>query len=307
MLKHLPRLVSPFNPSTVNDFVGNHKPFLSQRDQPDYFSDLLSVDDLLAFFSRNDIAAHNLQLVHNGQYIPASEYTYGAQASGRDISVVDTRKAFDFFNAGATIFLGGLEYSIESLRNFYQGIVSELNCPAGLTGFFTPSNSQGFSAHFDDVDVFVLQLFGSKKWRVYNCAVPFAVVTADCTAFPENLSIEVELKPGDTLYVPRGYIHEASATDQASFHVSLSFSQFNWIDIFKMVCFSAAQLEGFRTPVPDGVSPDECRSILVKHFSDLVFSTNFPFIFSNLEQKVANHLAITNNDYIDSVRQQLVW
>ena len=34
--------------------------------------------------------------------------------------------------------------------------------------YVTPANSVGFVSHFDSHDVFVLQLYGSKNWRVYD-------------------------------------------------------------------------------------------------------------------------------------------
>lgn len=34
--------------------------------------------------------------------------------------------------------------------------------------YLTPAGSQGFSPHYDDIDAFVLQLEGAKRWRCYR-------------------------------------------------------------------------------------------------------------------------------------------
>ena len=34
--------------------------------------------------------------------------------------------------------------------------------------YLTPSNSQGFAPHYDDIEAFVLQLEGKKHWRLYS-------------------------------------------------------------------------------------------------------------------------------------------
>ena len=38
----------------------------------------------------------------------------------------------------------------------------------GANVYLTPPGTQGFAPHFDDVDVFLLQLEGRKQWRVYK-------------------------------------------------------------------------------------------------------------------------------------------
>ena len=36
--------------------------------------------------------------------------------------------------------------------------------PGGCSAYLTPASAQGFPPHYDDVEVFVLQLQGSKRW-----------------------------------------------------------------------------------------------------------------------------------------------
>lgn len=49
--------------------------------------------------------------------------------------------------------------------------------------------------------------------------------------------MEVTLTPGDLLYFPRGYIHQANATDTHSLHLTISVYQKNaWIDLLEKVC-----------------------------------------------------------------------
>ena len=40
-------------------------------------------------------------------------------------------------------------------------------CVVGANTYLTPPNSQGFSPHYDDVEAFVLQTEGAKRWRLY--------------------------------------------------------------------------------------------------------------------------------------------
>jgi len=38
----------------------------------------------------------------------------------------------------------------------------------GANVYLTPAGTQGFAPHFDDVEVFMLQLEGKKRWRLYE-------------------------------------------------------------------------------------------------------------------------------------------
>lgn len=36
-----------------------------------------------------------------------------------------------------------------------------------LDRYLTPAGSQGFSPHYDDIEAFILQLEGRKRWKLY--------------------------------------------------------------------------------------------------------------------------------------------
>ena len=79
--------------------------------------------------------------------------------------------------------------------------------------YLTPPGTQGFAPHYDDIEAFVLQLEGKKRWRVYN-------PTNKDETLPRFSSrnfaqhelgkpiIDVTLESGDLLYFPRGYVHQ---------------------------------------------------------------------------------------------------
>lgn len=107
-------------------------------------------------------------------------------------------------------------------------------CMMGANAYLTPADSQGFAPHYDDIEAFVLQLEGKKKWKLYS-------VVDDGESTPSSLELprfssrnltdeeigepfmEVVLEEGDLLYFPRGVVHQAVALPDAhSLHVTLS-------------------------------------------------------------------------------------
>ena len=95
--------------------------------------------------------------------------------------------------------------------------------------YLTPPGSQTVPPHSDDHDVFIVQLHGTKHWLVWPAVHPLAQhrpfadeqAGKDGRRLPddgtsrltlENLGppeLDVLLRPGDVLYIPRGVVHVA--------------------------------------------------------------------------------------------------
>jgi len=104
--------------------------------------------------------------------------------------------------------------------------------------YLTPSGAQAVKAHADDRDVFVVQLCGYKQWKVYRDVpikhpYPHEQVGKKNIPVPkeifENVVIDETLGPGDILYMPRGFVHEASCSnDSPSFHATVALMTHDW-------------------------------------------------------------------------------
>ena len=119
--------------------------------------------------------------------------------------------------------------------------------------YLSPPDSHAVNAHADDRDVLVVQLLGSKTWKVYRkvpIKYPFENeqvgkngLGVDPSVFAGGLCFEDEeitLSAGDVLYMPRGFVHEASTHTQTatttttngaiepSFHITLALATHDW-------------------------------------------------------------------------------
>eukprot|EP01052_Picozoa_sp_SAG31_P011886 SAG31_NODE_684_length_12833_cov_8.046411_4_plen_429_part_00 len=84
-------------------------------------------------------------------------------------------------------------------------------CLVGVNAYMTPADSQGLAPHHDDIEAFVLQIEGRKEWRIYE---PLEQLPRSCSGDLLESKLGppfqvVELWPGDMLYFPRGWIHQA--------------------------------------------------------------------------------------------------
>lgn len=54
-------------------------------------------------------------------------------------------------------------------------LAQTLRTRAQTNAYLTPPSNQGFTAHTDSQDVFILQLEGAKRWRVYNVSMEYGL------------------------------------------------------------------------------------------------------------------------------------
>ncbi|KEG08929.1 lysine-specific demethylase NO66 [Trypanosoma grayi] len=121
-------------------------------------------------------------------------------------------------------------------------------CYCGLNSYWTAAGSQGFAPHYDDVDVFLLQLEGEKEWRLYDPPEAVDVLSRHSSEdyVPQQLPQPTQtlcLVPGDVLYMPRGTVHQGRTFDHThSLHVTFSANQMNtWADLIKCAVTHAAE------------------------------------------------------------------
>ncbi|KAK2076244.1 hypothetical protein QBZ16_001176 [Prototheca wickerhamii] len=117
----------------------------------------------------------------------------------------------------------------EALWRVMARLEAELLCCVGCNAYLTPKGSQGFAPHYDDIDAFVLQIEGRKRWRAYSCPDAQHPITMRADYARHELPdpvLEAVLEPGDLLILPRGAVHEAeSLPDAPSLHLTLSANQ----------------------------------------------------------------------------------
>ena len=172
-------------------------------------------------------------------------------------------KVISEWEAGATLVLQGLHHTWPPLAEFCRVIEAELGHPAQANAYFTPRDAQGLPVHHDTHDVFSLQVVGEKRWLVYEPALELPL--KDQKYRPEHGEpgepvIDVMLKPGDTLYLPRGWLHEAATSSTDSLHITVGVNVYTWLDAFKAaLAESEGDLAFRRSPEGDA---DELLELL---------------------------------------------
>jgi len=132
-------------------------------------------------------------------------------------------KVYAHFRAGKTLIHAGLNHTRPNLRRLCAILTEKFAAPSEAVAYLTPAGQQGARAHSDPSDVYVIQLEGTKHWRVWATREPRRLGVDreyDLAELGEPV-LDVSLRPGDVLYVPYGTPHVAAAEEQVSLHVTV--------------------------------------------------------------------------------------
>ncbi|MEO7421302.1 MAG: cupin domain-containing protein [Ornithinibacter sp.] len=197
----------------------------SQLPSPEHGFSAAAVDALLA---RQALRTPFLRMAKEGATLDPASYTLGGGV-GADIGdQVSEDRVLRLFADGASIVLQGLHRTWPSVAAAAQDLAADLGHPVQVNAYVTPPQNRGFDNHYDVHDVFVVQVEGEKHWRVRPPVLDAPLRSQPWTdrrdavreAVRAEPVIDAVLRPGDALYLPRGWLHSASALGGTSIHLT---------------------------------------------------------------------------------------
>ena len=251
----LTRCVEPIGTAEFVAEYWEQRPLAVPRAEEGRFDDLLSVADVERLVSSGGLRTPGLRLVKEGGTI--AESAYATDISWRPkpfLGMADPDRVATAFAEGATIVLQALHHTWPPLARFCRTLEQELESGVQANSYYTPRRSQGFAVHHDTHDVFVLQVAGEKHWRVYNPLLELPLKSqrwSSSLGTPGPAVLELNLRAGDTLYLPRGWLHDALTSDTDSLHITVGVNAPTWVDAFRAALAECEQDVEFRRSVPE--------------------------------------------------------
>ena len=206
------------------------QPLLSPAaDLPGGFPELLNADAIDELVSQRGLRTPFIRVAKSGSTLSDKAFTAPGGVGAGIADQVSDDKLVRLFSEGSTLVLQALHRTWPPILEFCQRLAAELGHPVQANAYVTPPQNQGFSAHYDVHDVFVLQIEGEKQWRVHPPVLESPLRDqpwSDRQAAVEKRAqepplLEAVLRPGDCLYLPRGYLHAATALGGVSTHLTL--------------------------------------------------------------------------------------
>ena len=207
---------------------------MAPRREPGRFDDLLSEADVERIVCSTGLRYPAFRLVKEGERLDVGDYTEDVPWRPVPFSgTADVDRVLAEFEAGATIVLQGLHLHWQPLTAFCRELERTLGHPVQANAYYTPRSSQGLPVHHDTHDVFSLQIAGEKRWLVYAPVLPLPLKDQRYRpelGRPNELVADITLAPGDTLYLPRGWLHEATTSHSDSLHITVGVNVYTWRD-----------------------------------------------------------------------------
>jgi ribosomal protein L16 Arg81 hydroxylase len=261
-------LIHPVSPEVFFEQYWEKQPLVVKRQQPNYFNSLLSLDEVDRVITTLDIRYPNVTLKNAAREITADDYTVRGDS-------LDVAKVYQLFEEGSTITLAYLDTVVPALTAFCRSLESEFSFPFQTNIYLTPARAQGARPHYDTHDVFVLQVVGSKQWTIYGTPLELPLTNQDFDSAVHARGAathEFELAPGDIVYIPRGVVHDARASDDVSLHITAGVLSYTWADLLlEWVADVSLNDPAFRKALPAGFARQESdRARAREIFRDLV-------------------------------------
>jgi bifunctional lysine-specific demethylase and histidyl-hydroxylase NO66 len=265
-------------PTTLDTFMDAHwdgAPLIIQDRGADIYSGLLTLDALDALIHESGWLVPTFRLVKEGTQIPHVHYTVDEVpwGTGSVSGFIERERVRQFMKDGATFVMESCQRIHPSIGRLSRSFEQAFHSPSAVNLYVTPPSSQGFQPHFDIQNVFVLQLHGSKQWKVYGPHIehPVPSQAVHGAVQPGPLLHDITLKPGDLLYLPRGYVHVAHTTQELSAHLSVSMLPTTWADVFTELIQTLPLDSRFRSAIPlQPHGPAEASDAMESTFEELM-------------------------------------
>ncbi len=258
-------LARAVEPLELERFLAEHwerKPLVVPRGEAGRFDDLLSARDVERLITETGIREPAFRLVKAGETISG----YSGDLPWRPSAftgVADVRRVLDEFERGATIVLQGLHHLWLPLARYCRHLEALLGHPVQANAYYTPAGSQGLPVHHDTHEVISLQVSGSKRWLVYEPVLELPLKNQryrSALGEPGEPVLDVTLTDGDTLYLPRGWLHQALTSDTDSLHITVGVNVRRWVDEARSELDAAEDELAFRQTI-DAEEPPELPAL----------------------------------------------
>lgn len=234
-----PIFLQPFSADLFQLNYIDKERLVIHRNDESHFRDIVDLAHIDEMITSVRIPATNLNLAQDDAPLPLDAYCIGG-------SYIDKTRLLLLHEKGATIILRAAEQWSAKLNRLRIMAEEFFGCECQINVYLTPPGQKSTPPHWDTHDLIIMQITGRKTWRLYKGERTCPLADERFRIGIDHVSTEYEeinLQAGDTMYLPRGLIHEPVARNY-SVHVSIGIHTLRWHDLLSVALRFLADREG---------------------------------------------------------------
>src|ERR1700730_2461228 len=228
------------------------KKHLHLTGSPDRFRDLVHYTDIEQILRLTSPASDRLQFALEGRYVDRGILCDCSPLDGglRPANF-NALKVEELLKSGATLIVNALDEIHEPAGTLANDLETLFGDRVQVNLYASWRDLPGFDVHWDEQEVFILQVKGSKEWRLYGrtCPHPLRSVNRNQTA-PKVPLLRVVMREGDVLYLPRGEWHSVHPLGTPTIHLTFGVHTSCGVDLARWLADRLAQTEFGRSDIP---------------------------------------------------------
>ncbi|GAA2139442.1 hypothetical protein GCM10009760_21740 [Kitasatospora kazusensis] len=200
--------------------------------------DVFTVAELDGLLDHGLLKVPYVGLVHEDRHVPTERFCEPRVVLGEVVEdYADAASVRGLIrDEQATVLLRYVDQWHQGVRTLTGALAERFGRQVEAFFFLTPAGTQGRPVHRDDADVLAIQISGEKRWRVHAGPADGNWEPSREDTDPGEVLLDTVLRPGEVLYVPRGFAHFACAVgDEPSAHLSLTVREVGTANLYALL------------------------------------------------------------------------
>lgn len=268
----LEHLLSPLK---VDEFIKNYwgQTFKHVPGDPHKFSHLLPWQRLNEALEQHRLDFPRIRLTRDGERLQPHTYISHSNTGKKRVAVPRLRyeKLTQELNSGATLVLDAVDELYEPLRALAEALELFFHERIQINSYASWKSSRGFDLHWDDHDVFILQVTGRKHWMIHGMTLAYPLAGDPKEPKPTEPPLwDHILEAGELLYIPRGFWHVAYPLNEPTLHLTVGVHNRAGLDLLQWLVNRMRSRETFRMDLPRFATKETIQAHLLQMRSELL-------------------------------------
>lgn len=207
-------VIAPLTPAEISALWLNRRYRFAAGGDGLRFLELLDWDTLWRLITSGSIPPWKLRVTYGRRIVPAMFYL--------DHGELKADRLAQMLTQDSSVIVGRIEPHVQAIQDVCRDAETR-GLPIAEVGVIVTKGGGGaFRRHYDMHDMVILQVEGSKRWRIFGPRVPEPVRELCCKNPPKTEPLfDQLLRPGDVLFLPAGFWHECDNERGRSLHLGL--------------------------------------------------------------------------------------